>query len=132
MRIDVQPGPNTEYRSAATTLDAGVLGSPDSDQSTPMSISSGDDSHGARISEPSQRKWTVLSEKRRLKNARSRQKIRKNQQSKKWKERQIQNRVGRQQQVGEEELGEESDEWDPWHQANGPDVQKDDNVQLDY
>ena len=27
---------------------------------------------------------------------------------------------------------DESDEWDPWHQANGPDVQKDDTVDLDY
>lgn len=26
----------------------------------------------------------------------------------------------------------ESDEWDPWHQAKGPDVQKDDTVDLDY
>jgi hypothetical protein len=25
-----------------------------------------------------------------------------------------------------------SDEWDPWHQANGPDVQKDTPVDLDY
>lgn len=27
---------------------------------------------------------------------------------------------------------DESDEWDPWHQANGPDVQKDDRLDLDY
>lgn len=27
---------------------------------------------------------------------------------------------------------DESDEWDPWHQAKGPDVQKDDTVDLDY
>ncbi|KAF1840523.1 uncharacterized protein K460DRAFT_411106 [Cucurbitaria berberidis CBS 394.84] len=27
---------------------------------------------------------------------------------------------------------EESDEWDPWHQATGPDVQMDDTVDLDY
>ncbi|KAH7076493.1 hypothetical protein BKA63DRAFT_510193 [Paraphoma chrysanthemicola] len=27
---------------------------------------------------------------------------------------------------------EESDEWDPWHQAKGPDVQKDDTQELDY
>ncbi|KAH3914437.1 hypothetical protein HBH56_089240 [Parastagonospora nodorum] len=26
----------------------------------------------------------------------------------------------------------ESDEWDPWHQANGPDVQKEDKLELDY
>jgi hypothetical protein len=26
----------------------------------------------------------------------------------------------------------ESDEWDPWHQANGPDAQKDATVDLDY
>jgi hypothetical protein len=25
-----------------------------------------------------------------------------------------------------------SDEWDAWHQANGPDVQKDDTLDLDY
>ncbi|KAF1912420.1 hypothetical protein BDU57DRAFT_559656 [Ampelomyces quisqualis] len=27
---------------------------------------------------------------------------------------------------------EESDEWDPWHQANGPDAQKDHSLELDY
>ena len=27
---------------------------------------------------------------------------------------------------------EESDEWDPWHQANGPDAQKADALDLDY
>jgi len=27
---------------------------------------------------------------------------------------------------------EESDEWDAWHQARGPDVQKDDTMDLDY
>ncbi|KAH8732939.1 hypothetical protein GQ44DRAFT_696697 [Phaeosphaeriaceae sp. PMI808] len=27
---------------------------------------------------------------------------------------------------------EESDEWDPWHQATGPDAQKDDAIDLDY
>jgi hypothetical protein len=26
----------------------------------------------------------------------------------------------------------ESDEWDPWHQANGPDAQKDDTAALEY
>ncbi|KAJ4992161.1 hypothetical protein SVAN01_02482 [Stagonosporopsis vannaccii] len=30
------------------------------------------------------------------------------------------------------EEDDESDEWDPWHQAKGPDVQKDDTVDLDY
>ncbi len=27
---------------------------------------------------------------------------------------------------------DESDEWDPWHQANGPDAQKQDDLDLDY
>ncbi|KAF2030028.1 hypothetical protein EK21DRAFT_100768 [Setomelanomma holmii] len=33
---------------------------------------------------------------------------------------------------GDQDEDEESDEWDPWHQANGPDAQKDDNLELDY
>jgi hypothetical protein len=32
----------------------------------------------------------------------------------------------------DKESGEASDEWDPWHQANGPDAQKAEAVELDY
>ncbi|KNG46471.1 hypothetical protein TW65_06697 [Stemphylium lycopersici] len=34
--------------------------------------------------------------------------------------------------AGSDISDDESDEWDPWHQANGPDVQKDDTLDLDY
>ena len=32
--------------------------------------------------------------------------------------------------IGDSDDG--SDEWDAWHQANGPDVQKDETLDLDY
>lgn len=38
----------------------------------------------------------------------------------------------RKQQEARRHSDDESDEWDPWHQATGPDVQKDDTVDLDY
>jgi len=34
--------------------------------------------------------------------------------------------------AGVKEEDEESDEWDPWHQANGPDTNKEEPLELDY
>ncbi|KAF2636595.1 hypothetical protein P280DRAFT_533159 [Massarina eburnea CBS 473.64] len=99
-----------------------------SDQGEPMSISSDEDSGGpsAPVEKPKQQ-WTAVSEKRRAKNARNRTKNRKNHRARKkeLKKKELEMADG-----GQED--EESDEWDPWHQANGPDVQKDDTVDLDY
>lgn len=38
----------------------------------------------------------------------------------------------RRREAGDSEDDNDSDEWDPWHQANGPDVLKDDAIDLDY
>ncbi|CAI6280832.1 unnamed protein product [Periconia digitata] len=97
-----------------------------SDVSTPMSISSEDNGGpSAPVKQPTHQ-WTAISDKTRARNARNRKKNRKNYRARKKEERKLKEQERRQAKE------EESDEWDPWHQANGPDVQKDDTVDLDY
>lgn len=106
-----------------------------SGQSTPMSISSDDEQGQAAPAEKPQQKWTATSEKTRARNARNRKKNRKNHRERKKVERkklEQEQKDARLRAEREEMLGEESDEWDPWHQANGPDAQKEDAVDLDY
>ena len=81
-----------------------------------------------------QQKWTATSEKTRARNAKNRKKNRKNHRERKKAERkklEQDEKDARRRAEREEVLGEESDEWDPWHQANGPDAQKEDAVDLD-
>ena len=75
-------------------------------------------------------RWTKMcgktKEKTQRKNAKNRKahrKRKKEEKKKKWNEN-----------TAYEQMDEdsESDEWDPWHQAKGPDVQKDTTVDLDY
>ncbi|KAF1949472.1 hypothetical protein CC80DRAFT_555355 [Byssothecium circinans] len=102
---------------------------PSSDQGEPMSISSDDEVkvHPEPAEKPKQQ-WTAISAKSRAKNARNRQKNRKNYRARKKEEQKKKD----QEMWERERQAEESDEWDPWHQANGPDAQKDDTVDLDY
>lgn len=116
----------------ATMEDGEVEGS---GQSTPMSISSDDEQSQAAPAEKPQQKWTATSEKTRARNAKNRKKNRKNHRERKKAERkklEQDEKDARRRAEREEVLGEESDEWDPWHQANGPDAQKEDAVDLDY
>jgi hypothetical protein len=77
--------------------------------------------------QPAKQQWTTSSARTKAKNKKNRNKYRLKQRTEKL----------RQEQALKEghppkDEDEESDEWDPWHQANGPDVQKDDTIELDY
>ena len=125
------PSPEVRVEDAPTIRPA----SPASDQSTPMSMSSDDEQRQSTQAERPKQKWTTTSEKTRARNAKNRKKNRKNHRERKKlerKQREQEEKEARRRAEREEILGEESDEWDPWHQANGPDAQKDDAVDLDY
>lgn len=101
------------------------------DEDTPMDISSEDEKVGSAPVEKPKQQWTIISAKTREKNARARKRNRANYRARKKAEEKERKRKQRDpgRQVEDEQ---ESDEWDPWHQANGPDVVKDDTVDLDY
>lgn len=101
-----------------------------SDQS--MSISSGDEQSQVAPAERVQQKWTATSEKGQTRSARNRKKNRKNYRTNKKARLREQEEQEKRAGSRAEELGEESDEWDPWHQATGPDAQKQEYVELDY
>jgi hypothetical protein len=98
--------------------------SPAPGQSTPSSTISGADKVQNGRMEKSKYQWTAVGEKSRARNAKNRNKNRANHRARKKEERKRKEKEDR-------EAGE-SDEWDPWHQANGPDAQKDTTVDLDY
>ncbi|KAJ4287929.1 hypothetical protein N0V90_011944 [Kalmusia sp. IMI 367209] len=116
----------------ASTAESVRAASPASDQSTPMSISSDDEQAQATPVEKPQQKWTAISGKSRARNARNRNKNRRNHRARKKEERKKREHELKGTGLKKEESEEESDEWDPWHQAKGPDVQKDEAVDLDY
>ncbi|KAL6704738.1 hypothetical protein ACN47E_007659 [Coniothyrium glycines] len=69
---------------------------------------------------PRVQQWTKSSTRTKERNKRNRNKYKKKK------------REERQRREAEDADNDVSDEWDPWHQANGPDVQKHDTVDLDY
>jgi hypothetical protein len=73
-----------------------------------------------------QSQWKTTNAKQQRKNARSRKA---NREKKKIEKKKHHNGSAV---SGQAEDDGESDEWDPWHQANGPDNQKDNTVDLDY
>lgn len=78
-----------------------------------------------RMEKPKAQQWTTSSARTKAKNKKNRNKY----QAKKKAERLRREREERQ---GHPDHEGDSDEWDPWHQANGPDAQKADNLDLDY
>ncbi|KAH6638236.1 hypothetical protein C7974DRAFT_156884 [Boeremia exigua] len=71
-----------------------------------------------------QQQWTTSSPRTKARNKRNRDK---------YKAKKRDGRPNREQaRKNHRDQDDESDEWDPWHQAKGPDVQKDDTVDLDY
>lgn len=76
------------------------------------------------ILEKPKQQWTTSSARTKAKNKRNRNKYRA-----KKKE---QERLNRERARHAEKEADDSDEWDPWHQAHGPDVQQDDKLDLDY
>lgn len=76
---------------------------------------------------PKTQQWATSSERTKKRNKRNRDKY-------KIKKLNLKLQRARTQKDGPPRRDEdsESDEWDPWHQANGPDVQKDEALHLDY
>jgi hypothetical protein len=80
-----------------------------------------------RIEKTKTQQWTTSSARTKAKNKRNRNKYRAKKKGEKLL-REPEETNGSLEDNGDEE----SDEWDPWHQANGPDAQKADTVDLDY
>jgi hypothetical protein len=80
-----------------------------------------------RVEKPRTQQWTTSS-------ARTKAKNKKNRDNYRAKKKETRLRKERAQKEGRPERAqdEESDEWDPWHQATGPDVQKEETFELDY
>ena len=83
-----------------------------------------------RVEKLKSQQWTTSSPRTKAKNKRNRDKYKAKKRDERLKREQA--RKNNHDNEEEEEEEEESDEWDPWHQAKGPDVQKDDTVDLDY
>lgn len=77
-----------------------------------------------RVEKLKAQQWTTSSPRTKAKNKRNRDKYKAKKRDERFKREQ-----GRK---SNQNGDDESDEWDPWHQAKGPDVQKDDTVDLDY
>jgi hypothetical protein len=120
--ISTRPSPPSKQQVSGKR-DPDTLARP-SEQSTPTCNDlDTDELEICRVEKPKQQ-WTAVSEKSRARNAKNRKKNRQNHRARKKEE----------QKRKEQEMlkAEESDEWDPWHQANGPDVQNDTTVDLEY
>ncbi|OAL55954.1 hypothetical protein IQ07DRAFT_595592 [Pyrenochaeta sp. DS3sAY3a] len=76
-----------------------------------------------RVEKPNATQWTTSSARTKAKNRRHREKYKA---KKRLQQKELTTKTPR------DEGEDESDEWDPWHQANGPDVQKEDSFDLDY
>jgi hypothetical protein len=97
-------------------------------QATPTTAPTGDKVASGRVeklkSQSQSQQWTTSSPRTKARNKRNRDKYKAKKRDERFKREQ--NRKHNR------EEDDESDEWDPWHQAKGPDVQKDDTVDLDY
>lgn len=98
----------------------------DSPASQPISatVSGAGGVASGRVEKLKSQQWTTSSTRTKAKNKRNRDKYKAKKRDERLKREQARKK-------GQED-DDESDEWDPWHQAKGPDVQKDDNVDLDY
>jgi hypothetical protein len=81
--------------------------------------------------EPKKQQWATTSVTTKAKAKRKRDRY-----AKRRKERRLERGLPRRRSARDGADGSDSDdgsdEWDAWHQANGPDVQKDDTLDLDY
>ena len=107
----------------STVEETAKAGSPAS-QPTPAVVSEADKVASDRVEKLKSQQWTTSSPRTKAKNKRNRDKYKAKKRDERFKREQAR-KHGR-------DDDEESDEWDPWHQAKGPDVQKDDTVDLDY
>ena len=79
-------------------------------------------SQSGGVEKPSNPQWATSSARTKARNKRNRNKYKAKKRDARLKK----------EQAWKDKDDEESDEWDPWHQAKGPDVQQDDTVDLDY
>ncbi|KAJ4382996.1 hypothetical protein N0V86_002223 [Didymella sp. IMI 355093] len=95
-------------------------------QATPATAPTADKVASGRVEKlkSQSQQWTTSSPRTKARNKRNRDKYKAKKRDERFKREQ--NRKHNR------EEDDESDEWDPWHQAKGPDVQKDDTVDLDY
>lgn len=95
-------------------------------QATPVTAPGADKVASGRVDKlkSQSQQWTTSSPRTKARNKRNRDKYKAKKRDERFKREQ--NRKHNRDEDGE------SDEWDPWHQAKGPDVQKDDTVDLDY
>lgn len=95
-------------------------------QASPVAASATDKIASARVDKlkSQSQQWTTSSPRTKARNKRNRDKYKAKKRDERFK-RELNRKHNR-------DDDDESDEWDPWHQAKGPDVQKDDTVDLDY
>lgn len=93
-------------------------------QATPPTASEAGKVAFGRVEKLKPQQWTTSSPRTKAKNKRNRDKYKAKKRDERLKREHARKK--------DRDEAEESDEWDPWHQAKGPDVQKDDTVDLDY
>ncbi|XPS70383.1 hypothetical protein M3J09_002604 [Ascochyta lentis] len=93
-------------------------------RSTPTTVPEAGKVASGRVDKLKSQQWTTSSPRTKAKNKRNRDKYKAKKRDERHKREQARKK--------NHDEDEESDEWDPWHQAKGPDVQKDDTVDLDY
>jgi hypothetical protein len=103
--------------------DSAMIESPAS-LSTSTTIPDAERVISGRVEKLKSQQWTTSSPRTKAKNKRNRDKYKAKKRDERFKREQARK--------NEHDEDEESDEWDPWHQAKGPDVQKDETVDLDY
>ncbi|KAH7399516.1 hypothetical protein BKA66DRAFT_437062 [Pyrenochaeta sp. MPI-SDFR-AT-0127] len=129
-RLRLEDGEISEDEFAATGLSCTTPSTSDATTPheppavpTPKNL---DKVQAGRVEKPKQQQWATSSARTKAKNKRNRDKYKA-----KKKGLRIQKDIAkRNARHGEDD--DESDEWDPWHQANGPDVQRDNTLDLDY
>ncbi|KAJ8112067.1 hypothetical protein OPT61_g5474 [Boeremia exigua] len=94
-------------------------------ESTSTTAPEADKVASGRVEKLKTQQWTTSSPRTKARNKRNRDKYKAKRRDERFKREH--NRKTR-----DADDDDESDEWDPWHQAKGPDVQKDDTVDLDY
>ena len=92
--------------------------------STPTTVPDVGKVASGRVEKPKIQQWATSSESTKRRNRKHRDRYQAKKKAEKFKREQTRKSI--------REEDDESDEWDPWHQAKGPDVQKDDTVDLDY
>lgn len=128
-RLQKENGQSSESRPTATN--------PSVDVASPAQEGSSYTTDGTQQAQPNEseqagkQQWAATSAKSKAKAKRKRDRYAKRRKEVRLQKGLPRRRSGRNG-AGSDYSDEESDEWDPWHQANGPDVQKDDTLDLDY